>query len=46
MWRDSEYVSMFPSWATSDGIGLGERWFSGDEVGCTRDYVNGMSPEE
>ena len=30
---------------TSDEIGFGERWFSGDEVGCTRDYVNGMSPE-
>ena len=45
MQRDSEYISMFLSWATSDGIGLGEMWFSGDEVECTRDYVNGMSLE-
>ena len=31
--------------ATSDGIGFGERWFGGNEVGFTRDYVNRMSPE-
>ena len=30
---------------TLDGIGFGERWFSSNEVGHTRDYVNRMSPE-
>ena len=28
-----------------DRIGFGERQFSGDMVGCTRDYVNGMCLE-
>ena len=37
--------SCFHHGVTSDGIGFGERWFSGDVVGHTRYYVNGMSLE-
>ena len=40
--------STFPGFhhgVISDRIGFGERQFSGDVVGHTRDYVNGMCLE-
>ena len=40
--------STFPGFhhgVISDRVGFGERQFTGDVVGHTRDYVNGICPE-